>query len=613
MAESSMTEAHPLSVRVLRLLRPSAAKEDTIYIDKDAVDLLGARNSLLRQDVAQFCDFSAAPLLALSSVFGQIYLGETFNGYLAVHNDQDSPITGVNLKVEMQTAQNRWTLAETRSGLLKPRESLETVVRHELKEIGVHSLVCTVSYTVAEGSQQGFAPELGASQRVLKKSFKFSMSNPLSVKTKIHMAKSVTALLDKNQRETAYLELQIQNMTSAPLVFEQMRFEPSQGLTFVDANSSIFDNEAALLSPGDIRQYLYIVSPAVTPSPVFESGKVNGQMNLGRLNIVWRTPNGEGGKLQTSQLTRRMQAPAILSAPGSYAMHDEHAIAASKSATVVSPQSANSARKSDATEAKGPDVSGLTFDVSIELPVEPLTIHTPFQVRLSLRVRDRAGQRRVVVLALQHVRPVSLSSPADTTAAAGDKARQSVLLSEADPPASPAPPMRSRLAPASLLADLTSGAPSRRASADVSTPESLRRRSAQIDPYARDALLQAATSAAVVSHAGADIVLPAPEPINRRAGYTGSIEPSSTVIALGPSLIEVEPIELGNDETVIRVVELSYLPTETGLHHLGGLRVLALGITEEGQDVSEGRDAFIVRENSVLGEIYVQGRPPLRL
>lgn len=56
------------------------------------------------------------------------------------------------------------------------------------------------------------------------------------------------------------------------------------------------------LSPDDSRQYLY----CLTPKPDVSSNvkQLRGALNIGKLDIVWRTNMGERGRLQTSQLQR---------------------------------------------------------------------------------------------------------------------------------------------------------------------------------------------------------------------------------------------------------------------------------------------------------------------
>lgn len=95
---------------------------------------------------------NASELLTLPSSFGAIQLGETFSSCICVNNEISGDVAGVVLRVEMQTASSKVTLAEI-GGLdypLAAQDTVETVVQHEIKELGQHVLACTVSYFVPD-------------------------------------------------------------------------------------------------------------------------------------------------------------------------------------------------------------------------------------------------------------------------------------------------------------------------------------------------------------------------------------------------------------------------------------------------------------------------------
>lgn len=135
------------------------------------------------------------------------------------------------------------------------------------------------------------------------------MTNPLSVKTKVHVPRSPTALLSPTEREKVFLEVHIQNLTSDALWLERMRFECVDGWQTQDANVtkaangseeiSLFSDSMALIQPQDTRQYVYILSPkTIPPFPVTHApGTI---IALGRLDISWRSAFGEPGRLLTS-------------------------------------------------------------------------------------------------------------------------------------------------------------------------------------------------------------------------------------------------------------------------------------------------------------------------
>lgn len=129
------------------------------------------------------------------------------------------------------------------------------------------------------------------------------------MKTKVHVPRAPSALLSKSEREKVFLEVHIQNMTTESLWFEAIKFECVDGWLFEDANITtdsvdrvnIFEGDAAMMHPQDLRQYLYILSRKDDARPsipvVHPPGTV---IPLGRLDISWRSPFGGPGRLLTS-------------------------------------------------------------------------------------------------------------------------------------------------------------------------------------------------------------------------------------------------------------------------------------------------------------------------
>ncbi|KAI0637237.1 DUF974-domain-containing protein [Trametes polyzona] len=271
-------------------------------------------------------------LLTLPAAFGAIQLGETFSSCLSINNDANIDVDGVTVRVEMQTASSKALLAEFGgpSHRLAVGETLEKIVSHEIKELGQHVLGCTVSYRVPPGVRQP-PPQAGDPQdpgvHTFRKFYKFAVTNPLSVKTKVHLPRSPTALLSAQEREKVFLEVHIQNLTQDAMWLERMQFECIEGWQVQDANilehaatgskEYLFSGSTALMQPQDLRQYIYILSPKVLPA--FPISHVPGTiLPLGRLDISWRSCYGEPGRLLTSTLSRRIpliQAPSQSQTP----------------------------------------------------------------------------------------------------------------------------------------------------------------------------------------------------------------------------------------------------------------------------------------------------------
>ncbi|EIW60622.1 DUF974-domain-containing protein [Trametes versicolor FP-101664 SS1] len=270
-------------------------------------------------------------LLTLPAAFGAIQLGETFSSCLSINNDANIDVDGVIIRVEMQTASSKALLAEFGGSnqRLGVGETLEKVVSHEIKELGQHVLGCSVSYRVPPGVRN-LPPAADAqdpSIQTFRKFYKFAVTNPLSVKTKVHLPRSPTALLSAQEREKVFLEVHIQNLTQDAMWLERMQFECIDGWQVQDANilentatgskEYLFSGTTALMQPQDLRQYIYILSPKVLPP--FPIAHIPGHiLPLGRLDISWRSCYGEPGRLLTSTLSRRIpliQAPSQSQTP----------------------------------------------------------------------------------------------------------------------------------------------------------------------------------------------------------------------------------------------------------------------------------------------------------
>ena len=134
----------------------------------------------------------------------------------------------------------------------------------------------------------------------------FKVANPLSVKTKVHLPRSPSALLSSDEREKVFLEVHIQNLTQDALWFQRIGFECADGWDVEDVNTAtsdsqdgLFTGDNALMHPQDMRQYIYILAPKELPDfPITHApGDV---ISLGRLDIAWRSSFGEPGRLLTS-------------------------------------------------------------------------------------------------------------------------------------------------------------------------------------------------------------------------------------------------------------------------------------------------------------------------
>ncbi|KAF4615305.1 hypothetical protein D9613_002848 [Agrocybe pediades] len=297
----------------------------------------------------------ASELLTLPSSFGSIQLGETFSSCLCINNETELGVEVVQMRVEMQTVTTKVVLHEMddESTMLPGGDTLEHVVHHEIKELGQHVLACTVTYRLPSNSRSvpGASEDVSdPSLQTFRKFYKFAVTNPLAVKTKVHTPKSPSALLSPSERDKIFLEVHIQNLTHDAICFERMKLECSDGWDAEDVNvmldehgheSSIFSGPTSLIQPQDMRQYIYILTPK--NSAVISAASTPGNiLPLGRLDISWRSSFGEPGRLLTSMLSRRIPIVPAAQPVSAVPSHVKKAIATSLSSRPRSPSGTQS-------------------------------------------------------------------------------------------------------------------------------------------------------------------------------------------------------------------------------------------------------------------------------
>ena len=323
-----MTEStsgpHALSLKIMRLSGPSFVAAPNIPVLNCPLEEWSSwsrQQSLHPISPVDFSDYMMTELLLLPVSFGNIYLGETFSCFVAVNNESAQKIVDVSVKAELQTTSQRFALSDSNSHSLdsmNPNQSHEFVLDHEIKELGIHILVCSVHYSVLVDS---YSKE--KESKFFRKFYKFQVLNPFSVKTKVN------SLSDGR----VYLETQIQNVMTVPMHIERIRFDPFELFHFVDLNQQgleygknvkdfVFTNSSkeelnvnskskssitmhifkSYLIPQDTRQYLYLL----VPKKDVEFTILKTTPSLGKLDITWSTQLGSTGRLQTSQLQRKI-------------------------------------------------------------------------------------------------------------------------------------------------------------------------------------------------------------------------------------------------------------------------------------------------------------------
>ena len=107
-----------------------------------------------------------------------IQLGETFNATVVLGLSQDAPASprAIRLHVELQAPSGtRGVLLERKADALAEDQALESQITHEVKEIGLHALVCSIAYQAGPDDQ---------ADRQLRKLYRFTATSPCSVKVR---------------------------------------------------------------------------------------------------------------------------------------------------------------------------------------------------------------------------------------------------------------------------------------------------------------------------------------------------------------------------------------------------------------------------------------------
>ncbi|KXN90469.1 hypothetical protein AN958_04141 [Leucoagaricus sp. SymC.cos] len=633
--------AHLLSLKVMRVSRPevssawqpffSSSPYFSAHASASILSLQG--NAPLPGHPKTLRDLThASDILTLPSSFGSIQLGQTFASCLCVNNEAPFTVDSIRIRVEMQTITAKTLLYQTPEPggkSLSTGDTLECIIDHEIKELGQHVLACAVTYRLPPNIR----PIPGASEdsddptlQTFRKFYKFIVTNPLAVKTKVHSVRSPTALLTPSEREKIFLEVHIQNVTQETMHFERLSFEPTeewevQDPNVTDDNQSIFSGSIALMNPQDVRQYVFILSPTSTsilrPLAVPTPGSI---FPLGRLNIIWRSLYGEPGRLLTSTLTRRI--PLINPGPPVPSQASQHPASAlpphlKRAGTVPSrPQSPNPhsrpgtpppRRPQSPTPNTQPMTSAAAAPANIEAHLtlrEPLPSSVKVEEQLTLGFTLHVNMssqgpnynNRPLLFVIQHVLPsppiTAIPAPSHlTTVSTRDltspRASLSVLSSGFSTPTA-----SGRGTPGNANAPGTFNYTLARQKLLVASSRSV----SQIqDFYATHDEADAGVAGGVGAgeEEESDVIYPPPYPLNSSSRIAAAISGGTPIHASHSSTSTISSMnstETQEDEETRKQqlyasynFDLTYIPTRTGFYGVGGVRILYLG---EGGGVS---------------------------
>lgn len=261
--------------------------------------------------------------LTLPPSFGSAYVGETFSCTLCANNElemgAEKIITSIKMVAEMQAPSLKVPLdlvpleEDSTQTEFQPGNSLQKIVRHELREEGNHVLAVSVSYSETILSSERSAASGRA--RTFRKLYQFAAQPCLSVRTKVSNISTESVgggkiRVEKGERFA--LEAQLENVADATITLEKVTFSPKPFFSSIslnwDVNRSDLDTiEAPILSPRDITQVAFLVTPNEKPVGSRSAREVtkDGRIVMGQLHIHWRTAMGDHGYLSTGWLMTR--------------------------------------------------------------------------------------------------------------------------------------------------------------------------------------------------------------------------------------------------------------------------------------------------------------------
>ncbi|PKY01906.1 DUF974 domain protein [Aspergillus campestris IBT 28561] len=319
-------EPHSVSLKVLRLSRPSLSFQHPLPTTNTRIH---SKASLSYPSDQTDDGFILTPNVTLPPAFGSAYVGETFACTLSANNelaeDEASRIVkSVRIVAEMQTPSQVAALdlepaddMDTNDGL-QQGQSLQKIVRFDLKEEGNHILAVSVSYTeTLIGSD---AQAASGRVRTFRKLYQFVAQPCLSVRTKSselaprEVGDKSLGPYGKARLLRFALEAQLENVGDGPVVVQQTKMNPKPPFQAISLNWELerpdgSESQLPTLYPRDVLQVAFLVEQKEGQPEGVETlqkdMKRDGRAILGQLSIEWRGAMGDKGFLTTGNLLTR--------------------------------------------------------------------------------------------------------------------------------------------------------------------------------------------------------------------------------------------------------------------------------------------------------------------
>lgn len=192
---------------------------------------------------------------------------------------------------------------------LEPGESLQKIVRFDLREEGNHVLAVSLSY-----SETTFSKDKSASSgrvRTFRKLYQFAAQPCLSVRTKVSgfPTNEPSTSKDASRRPARFaLEAHLENVADGSILLEKVTFITkapfqSTSLNWDASNGDEERIEPPFLIPRDVMQVAFLIEEQTRDKVELSPTEVkDGRTVLGQLSISWRTAMGDPGYLTTGWL-----------------------------------------------------------------------------------------------------------------------------------------------------------------------------------------------------------------------------------------------------------------------------------------------------------------------
>ncbi|KAI1111243.1 hypothetical protein F5Y14DRAFT_443441 [Nemania sp. NC0429] len=327
-------EPHSVSLKVLRLSRPSLAVQQTLPAPlsplppPDDAAPIPASLAYSANSGTNPEPFLLTPILNLPPSFGTAYVGETFSCTLSANHDippnpaeTESPATPTlaaaqqakkklvrdvrieaEMKINLQPADSTAADGEGDDGRqtsgtdLGLGQSLQKIVNYDLHEEGNHVLVVTVSYYEAT--------ETSGRVRTFRKLYQFICKSSLIVRTKVgSLLPSPSRTPDEGIGRRWVMEAQLENCSEDLMQLHRVRLQLDPGFRYQDCNWEVSGSVKPILHPGEVEQCCFVVEEETRDAAAEDR---DGRIIFGVLAIGWRTEMGSKGFLSTGKLGTRV-------------------------------------------------------------------------------------------------------------------------------------------------------------------------------------------------------------------------------------------------------------------------------------------------------------------